>query len=271
MTSMEKDVVTIPTSENKVDTKESKKFPDPSDNLVTMLAPESVEAEAFKILRTNISLRDYDKNLKTINVISSAAGESKTTTIANLAYAYSQLGKRVLLVDMDLRASTLHKKFKLKNKVGVSEVVANECSFSDAVVHYTNKLDILFAGKKNPYASELVQSRAYKRFLDALKERYDIILLDCPPIGLVSDGLYLSSLCDGTLLCVACDVCEKKELEKTKDMLNGLDNVNILGIVMTRVPRVKKYYGSSYGYGYYGYYGYGNESKKKKKNKKKDK
>ena len=121
-------------------------------------------------------------------------------------------------------------------------------------------MDILLAGKKNPYASELVQSRAYKKFLDALKEVYDIILLDCPPIGLVSDGLFLSSLCDGTLLCVACNVVDKKELEKTKDMLNGLEKVNILGIVMTCVPRVKKYYGSSYGYGYG--YGYGQTKKK---------
>ena len=256
MTNSEKEI-SIPTVEDT-----GKKFPTPSDNIVTMLAPESAEAEAFRILRTNIALRDYDKNLKTINVISSTSGESKSTTIANLAYTYSQLGKKVLLIDMDLRASSLHKKFKLKNKLGVSEVVANECSFNDAVIHYTNKLDILLAGKKNPYASELVQSRAYKKFLDALKEVYDIILLDCPPIGLVSDGLFLSSLCDGTLLCVACNVVDKKELEKTKDMLNGLEKVNILGIVMTRVPRVKKYYGSSYGYGYG--YGYGQTKKKGK-------
>ena len=86
MTNREKEI-SIPTVEDT-----GKKFPTPSDNLVTMLAPESAEAEAFRILRTNIALRDYDKNLKTINVISSTSGESKSTTIANLAYTYSQLG-----------------------------------------------------------------------------------------------------------------------------------------------------------------------------------
>ena len=160
-------------------------FPRPSDNLVTINEPESAVAEAFRILRTNVSLRDFDGKLKVINIVSSTKGESKTTAISNLAYVYSQMGKKVLLIDLDLRASSLHKQFRLKNKLGVSEVLSQGCLFEDAVVHYAPKLDILFAGKKNPYASELLESKTFKNFLTAARNAYDLILLDCPPVGMV--------------------------------------------------------------------------------------
>ncbi len=237
-------------------------FPRPSSNMVTINEPESAVAEAFRILRTNVSLRDFDNKLKIINMISSTKGESKTTVVSNLAYVFSQMGKKVLLMDLDLRASTLHKYFKLKNEHGVSEVLSDTCAFDDAVVHYTDKLDILFAGKKNPYASELLESNAFKSFLERAKSVYDLILLDCPPVGLVSDGIIVSSMCDGTLLCAACNIVDKKDLEHTRDLLSSTKEINLLGIIMTRTERNKKYYyGGSYGYGYgYGYY---HKSKKK--------
>ena len=235
-----------------------KSFPKPSDNMVTIKEPESAAAEAFRILRTNISLRDFDGKIKVINVISSVTSESKSTTIANLAYVYSQMEKKVLLIDLDLRASSLHKKLRLKNNVGVSEVLSNACLFQDAVINYAPNLDVLLAGKKNPYASELLESKAFKNFLAAVKDVYDLVLLDCPPVGIVSDGIIVSSMCDGTLLCVASNVVDKKELEHTRDLLNNIEGINVLGIVMTRTERSKKYYGSSYGYGY----GYGNSKKK---------
>ena len=89
----------------------------PGESLITMTDPDSVAAEAFRILRTNISLRDFDGQLKTINVISTTAHESKSTVVLNLAYSFSQLGKRVLVIDLDLRAPSIHKKLKLKNLI----------------------------------------------------------------------------------------------------------------------------------------------------------
>ncbi len=245
----------------------------PSDNLITLIEPDSAAAEAFRILRTNISLKDFDSKLKIINVISTSVQESKSTTVLNLGYVFSQLGKRVLIMDLDLRLPSIHKKLRLKNKNGITDVISKSISFDEAVIHYTQKMDVLLSGTKNPYASEFIQSKAFSSTLDELKKRYDMILIDCPPVGLVTDGVIASTLCDGTIMCIASGRNDKKDLERTKDLLEQFD-VNILGIVMTRMPVAKKYYskyGSKYGYGYG--YGYGSSDKKKsdKKKKKEDK
>ena len=242
----------------------------PSDNLITLIDPESVASEAFRILRTNISLKDFDSKLKVINVISTTAQESKSTTVLNLGYVFSQLGKKVLIMDLDLRLPSIHKKLRLKNKNGITDVIARTVDFNDAVIHYTQKMDVILSGTKNPYASELIQSKAFSNTLEGLKKAYDMILIDCPPVGLVTDGVITSTLCDGTILCIASGKNDRRDLEKTKDLLNQFD-VNILGIVMTRMPVAKKYY-SKYGYNKYGYgYGYGaygSSSEQKKKDKK---
>lgn len=237
----------------------------PSDNLITLVDPENVASEAFRILRTNVSLKDFDSKLKVINVISTSAQESKSTTVLNLGYVFSQLGKKVLVMDLDLRLPSIHKKLRLKNKYGITDVIAKTVDFNNAVVHYTQKMDILLSGTKNPYASELIQSKAFENLLNELKGRYDLVLIDCPPVGLVTDGVIASTLCDGTIMCIASGRNDKKELEKTRDLLKQFD-VNILGIVMTRMPVTKKYY-NKYGYGKYGY-GYGSSGSRKDEKKK---
>ena len=242
----------------------------PSDNLITLIEPDSAASEAFRILRTNISLKDFDSKLKVINVISTSAQESKSTTVLNLGYVFSQLGKKVLIMDLDLRLPSIHKKLRLKNKNGITDVISKTIGFDEAVIHYTQKMDVLLSGTKNPYASEFIQSKAFSSTLDELKKRYDMILIDCPPVGLVTDGVIASTLCDGTIMCIASGRNDKKDLERTKDLLEQFD-VNILGIVMTRMPVAKKYYskyGSKYGYGYG--YGYGSSDKKNDKKKKKE-
>ncbi len=243
----------------------------PSDNLITLTQPDSVASEAFRILRTNISLKDFDSKIKVINVISCSVKESKSTTVLNLGYVFSQLGKKVLIMDLDLRLPSIHKKLKMKNKNGITDVIAKTIDFNEAVIHYTKNMDIILSGTRNPYASELIQSKAFANVLEALKSAYDMIVIDCPPVGLVTDGVITSTLCDGTIMCVASGMNDKKDLERTKDLIDQFD-VNMLGIVMTRVPAGKKYYskygykkyGNGYGYGYYG-----ESDKKKKKEKKK--
>ncbi len=245
----------------------------PSDNLVTLTQPDSVASEAFRILRTNISLKDFDSKIKVINVISCSAKESKSTTVLNLGYVFSQLGKRVLVMDLDLRLPSLHKKLKMKNKNGITDVIAKTIDFNEAVIHYTKNMDIILSGTRNPYASELIQSKVFSNVLEVLRNAYDMIIIDCPPVGLVTDGVITSTLCDGTIMCVASGMNDKKDLEKTKDLIDQF-NVNILGIVMTRFPAGKRYYSKygykKYGYGYgYGYYGDSDKKKKGKKEKKK--
>ena len=229
----------------------------PADNLITMLEPDSPAAEAFRTLRTNLTLRDFDKKLKVINVISTNAQESNSTTVLNLAYVYSQLGKKVLVIDLDLRLPSIHKKLNLRNKNGLSDILSGQVSITEAMVHVTENMDVILAGTKIPFAAEFIQSRMLKEFINGLKEKYSLILLDCPPVGLVTDGVIASNLADGTILCLASGKNDVKDLEKTKDLLEQM-NVNILGIVMTRMPMTKKYYDYSYG---------GSNTKKKGKKK----
>lgn len=231
----------------------------PADALITINDPESAVAEAYRILRTNISLKDFDHKLKVINIISSNTQESKSTTALNLAYVFSRLKKKVLIMDLDLRAPSLHRKLLLKNGHGVTDVIAGNASLEEALVHYAEDLDVLFSGTRNPYASELIQSKVFRELLDRLREAYDLIIIDCPPVGLVTDGVITSTMCDGTILCVASGKNERRQLERTRDLLKQFD-VNILGIVMTRMPVSKRYYG-----GYYGKKGYGAYYTKKTK------
>lgn len=234
----------------------------PSDNLVTMIHPDTVAAEAFRILRTNLSLRDFDGKLQIINVISAYQQEAKSTCVLNLGYVYSQLGKKVLIIDLDLRLPSIHRKLHIRNKAGVTDVVNRKISFNDAVVHYTRNYDVLLSGTKTVYASELIQSNVFKSFLEELRNVYDIILIDCPPINMVTDGMIASTLSDGTIMVIASNHNDKNDLIKAKDTLKQFD-VNMLGIVMTRMPVQKKYSSKEYGYGYG--YGYGSEKKGKKK------
>ncbi len=219
-----------------------------SEELVTINAPDSAAAEAFRTLRTNIILRDFDNKIKIINVISANAQESKTTTVLNLACVYAQLGKKVIVIDMDLRLPSVHKKLGIKNKQGITDVVGRQTTFSESVVHYAQNLDVITAGTKIPFSSEFVQSSVLQSFLNSLKNHYDLVLIDCPPINIVTDGLITSTYCDGTIFCVASNNDEKRELERAKDQLEQM-SINVLGVVMSKLPVSKK--ATNYEYGYH--------------------
>ena len=113
------------------------------------------------------------------------------------------------------------------------------------------------------YASEFIQSDKLKNYLHELGQKYDVVIVDCPPVNLVPDGLIASTYCDGTLFCLSSGASERKELEKAKEALESV-KATVLGIVMTRMPTTKKYYSYKYKYGY-GYYGHSESKKKKKK------
>lgn len=213
--------------------------------VISIEQPESVIAEEYRTLRTNISMREFDKPMKLINVVSANAQEGKTTTALNLAAVYGQLNKKVLLIDLDLRLPTIHKKLGLKNNVGIADILINKNKLEDSIVNYKECFDVLLSGTKTPFTSELVQSESLRSFLDDVKNRYDIVIVDCPPVNLVSDGIIVSKYCDGTIFCVATNHDERKELEHAKELIDNV-GINVIGVVMTYAEPKKHYYDNYY-------------------------
>ena len=216
-------------------------------DLITLIDSEDPASESYRALRTNILMRQFEKPMQVINVISTNAQEGKSTTVLNLAVVFAQLGKKVLVIDTDLRLPTVHKKLKIKNQKGLTDVLNKNVMFGDVVIQYAKNMDVLTSGTKIPYAAEFVQSQTLQDFINSLRKHYDIILLDCPPVGLVTDGVVISNYCDGTLLVVASGYEEKKDLLRTKDLLEQM-NTHVIGIVMTKMPITKKYYNYAYRY-----------------------
>lgn len=213
--------------------------------VISIEQPESVIAEEYRTLRTNISMREFDKPMKLINVVSANAQEGKTTTALNLAAVYGQLNKKVLLIDLDLRLPTIHKKLGLKNNVGIADILINKNKLEDSIVNYKECFDVLLSGTKTPFTSELAQSESLRSFLDDVKNRYDIVIVDCPPVNLVSDGIIVSKYCDGTIFCVATNHDERKELEHAKELMDNV-GINVIGVVMTYAEPKKHYYDNYY-------------------------
>ncbi len=214
--------------------------PNVDRSLVTIYDSNSVVSEAYRSLRTNITLRNFDNDIKVINVVSSSQAEGKSSAILNLAVVFGQIGKKVLIIDLDLRAPTIHRKLKIKNGFGITDLINKQAVLKDCILDYNENIDVITAGTKIPFASEFLQSVSLKKFIDEAKERYDFVLLDSPPAGLVTDGTIVSKIADGTIIVVASNSSEKKDLQTLDELLRQFD-INILGVVMTRMPMSKKY------------------------------
>lgn len=210
--------------------------------------PKSIAAEAYRTLRTNIQYSSFDKEIKAIVVTSSEPGEGKSTTAGNLALSFSQGEKSVIIIDCDLRKPSLHRKFKISNMIGLSDVLIGKEKISEAIHEHTDNLHILTSGKLPPNPSEMLGSKAMERLLEVLKTKYDIIILDSAPLQAVTDAQILSTKVDGTVLVVRAEKTKKESVQQAKSLLDKV-GANILGTVLNGVENSRKKY----------YYYYGNE------------
>ncbi|WP_394883586.1 CpsD/CapB family tyrosine-protein kinase [Clostridium baratii] len=208
--------------------------------------PKSVEAESYRILRTNIMYSSFDKKIKRILVTSSEPGEGKSTTSGNLALAFAQDEKKVILIDCDLRKPSLHKKFRISNNRGLSDVIIDRDKLNKCIQKRTEYLDILTAGKIPPNPSEMLGSHAMSSLLDELSNVYDVIILDSPPVLAVTDAQILSTKSDGVVLVVRAEKTKKDTVLAAKGVLDKV-NANILGTVLNGGDKNKDNY-----YYYYG-------------------
>lgn len=218
--------------------------------LVTVSDSKSIISEQFRTIRTNITFSIPDQKLKTILITSSTPGEGKSTIAANLGVVYAQEGKRVLVVDGDLRKPTLHQTFKTFNKIGLSNVLAKSATFYEAIqVTFVEGLDVMTSGPIPPNPAELLASNALDLMIHDLKKDYDMIIFDAPPLLVVSDAQILANKCDGTLLIANTGVVEKEAVVKATATLAN-SQANTLGVVLNNYvfPRQHQYY-DYYSYG----------------------
>lgn len=226
--------------------------------LYTYNNPKSHIAEAYRILRTNIEFSNIDKNIKTILVTSAQQNEGKSTAISNLASTFASLeNKKVLIIDCDLRNPSVHKMFNVSNISGLTDVLTGQKDIEKCIEKTKVKnLDILKAGKIPPNPSEILQSKKMRNFMEVIKEYYDYIFIDSPPVGIVTDASILAQYADGTILLVAANEADIEAVKISKERLERV-NANILGAIFN------KFEVDSSSYGYYNYY-YGSTSEKKK-------
>lgn len=216
--------------------------------LITKLDPMSPISEQYRTIRTNINFSSIDNEVNTLMVTSSGPGEGKSTTVANLAVVFAQQGKRVLLVDADLRKPTVHYTFNFPNTTGLTSVLTNEFPLAE-VIRPTDveNLFVLTCGPIPPNPSELLGSRAMKNFLENAHKEFSMVIFDTPPVLAVTDAQVLANQCDGTILVVGSETTEKEQAVKTKEMLVAA-NAKLLGVVLNN----KKNNGKSHNYYYYG-------------------
>jgi tyrosine-protein kinase Etk/Wzc len=224
--------------------------------LITKENPRSPISEAYRSLRTNVMFTNIDNNIKSILVSSAGPGEWKTTTVANMAITYANLGKKTLLIDTDLRRPVVHKVLNLDKEPGITNYLSGDLDNFKSIIKET-EIKNLFAvtsGIIPPNPSELLGSNKMNVLIDNLEKDWDIILFDSPPLVAVTDATMVSKAIDKIIIVVKVGHTDKKAFEHT---IQSLKNVNapIGGIVLNAITQNNSYGNYYYYYQYYNYYG----------------
>jgi len=216
-------------------------------SLIAARQPKSPVSEQYRTIRTNIQFSAVDKEIRSIIVTSAGPGEGKSTTAANLAVVFAQQGKKVLLVDADLRKPTVHYTFRVENIYGLTRLLMKQVTFDDAVQPTeVENLDVLSSGPIPPNPAELLSSKHMEEFLTEAYSIYDVIIFDTPPVLAVADAQILTNHVDASILVVSSGKTEQEAALKARDVLNG-GKGKLLGVVLNG----KKKKDSQYYY-YYG-------------------
>lgn len=227
--------------------------------LVVDKKPKAVTSESIRTLRTNLQFASVDKELKTLLITSTVPGEGKSFISSNLGISFAQAGKKVLIIDCDLRKGRQHKIFKVTNKKGLSTLlIGNIKDFAEYISETTvENLSVIPRGIFPPNPSELLSSKRMELLLETLKKYFDIIILDGVPSSGLSDSLILSSIVDETLIVSAVNYTPITELKNVKKSLENV-GAHIAGCVVNNISTKR----GSYGGYYYYQYSYGEEKKK---------
>lgn len=228
---------------------------------VTLVEPTSSATEAYRNIRTSLFFSAPPEEAKVLVVTSGGLRDGKTTTAANLSLVIAQSGKRVLLIDADLRRPRQHQVFDLESNVGLSTVLVGEASLEEAVqkpqydLKEIENLDVLAAGPAPPNPAELLDSTRMRDLLEQVAEKYDRVIIDTPPALFVADASILSAISDGAIVVVRSAVSPRSQARRLREQLEGV-KARILGGILNDVqtPLLRYYYSGYYHYGYSRYY-----------------
>jgi len=217
--------------------------------------------EAYKLLRTNLqfALNDSgDSNCKVLGISSAVRGEGKSTTACNLAYTIAQANQKVLLIDGDMRLPSISSKLNVKAKKGLSDYVIGKAALKDVIYAYNESLPnfhILLSGTIPPNPSELLGSKAMKDVIDSLKKKYDFIIIDLPPVNIVTDALVTKDYVDGLVVTIRQNYSNKREVTACVNSVEFLQ-ANLVGFIFDNVNEDRSYYAPKIGYKKYYSYGH---------------
>ena len=222
------------------------------DNELENLIPQIVvgkkpgHSESYYRLKDNIIYSSDNGKNKVFQIESAVSGEGKSSVISNTAVALAKSGKKVVIVDLDFRRPKIHRIFDVANLVGITEYMLGECDMSALIKKTEYGVDVINRGKAAHNASIIFTSDKFKDMIESLKEEYDIILFDCPPVLLVSDYIHFSKLSDMIIFVACAGVTSRTQLKEAFELIKKC-NPNILGTVMTCKNQGK----FSFGYGRY--------------------
>lgn len=211
--------------------------------------------EVYRQLRTNIEYSSFNEDVKVVNITSSNPVEGKSSVASNLALVSIAKYPKVLLIDCDLRKPVQHKIFKVSNKVGVSNLMkdTNEIDIDDERYFHKfkdntadGKLYVLTSGKSVPNPQELLASNRFAELVKRFREKFDFIIIDCPPLNAVSDAIPVSNITDGTVFVASAKDTDKRDAKNALQMLQR-NGAKVLGCVLTKVEKTTRSYYSYYG------------------------
>ncbi len=215
---------------------------------VVIERPNSPDAEAYRKLELNIRMAGIDKPIQVIQSTSATPQDGKTTTAINLAAVYAEKGKKVLILDFDLRRPKIQRAFHKPNDTGFFDFVVNEKDVHDLIIHDESGIDLLLTGPKLSYPHIVLQSKKVINMVEELRKEYDVIIVDTPPVLSVTDALVVSKIVDGVLYVVAYNQTKREEAKAGLQQLQEYE-ANVIGGVLANID-LKKTRGSYYYYSY---------------------
>ena len=216
--------------------------------ITSLEKPQSNISEAYRTIRTGIEFSNLDKDLKIICITSSKKDEGKTTVLSNLGVSFAKIDKKVLLIDADLRNPSISKMFDTSNTQGLMDILLGKRNIQDCIKKTKQEnLYILTGGTIPPNPAEVLSSKKMSEFIESIKDEYDYIFIDSPPVGVVSDASIISAYSDGVIFVVGANEVDSNLAKIAKERLDSV-KANIVGVILNKFKTNtnSEYYNYSY-------------------------